>query len=85
MKEQIVSHLRALSPTLADKLTRVWGRMPAERRQLGAIQELRDQVELLRTEVRELRTEIDECRRDALRIAELTDIVEQRLASPKDS
>ncbi|MBE9925210.1 DUF6752 domain-containing protein [Cellulosimicrobium cellulans] len=39
-----------------------------------------EELERLREDVRELRAEIDECRRDNVRIAELTDIVESRLA-----
>lgn len=42
---------------------------------------LRREVADLRVQVAELRTEIDECRRDNVRITELTDVVEILLAS----
>ncbi|MBN0040979.1 hypothetical protein JN535_12460 [Cellulosimicrobium cellulans] len=42
--------------------------------------QLAREINALRDDVRELRAEIDECRRDNIRIAELTEIVETRLA-----
>lgn len=42
-----------------------------------------EELAQLREDVRDLRAEIDECRRDNVRIAELTDIVETRLAAPR--
>ena len=83
MKRKLLSALRAVSPGLADRAVRLRQRMsstPLPSGDPSQIAELEATVEALRAEVRELREEIDESRRDALRIAELTDIVEQRLA-----
>lgn len=83
MKRKILSALRAISPRLAERVVRLGRRVSSAAPSVGSgdrTAELEATVEALRAEVRELREEIDEARRDALRIAELTDIVEQRLA-----
>jgi len=46
---------------------------------------LEAEVASLSDRVRELAEEVDEARRDSLRIAELTDIVERRLSSGEGS
>lgn len=74
MKNSIVGFADRVLPGVTDRLR--------ARRQRARTPEELDVVEALREEVRELRAEIDECRRDSLRIAELTDVVEQRLSSP---
>lgn len=87
MKRKILSALRAISPRLADRVIRLRRRVTSatpsvEPRDRTA--QLEAAVEALTAEVRQLREEIDESRRDALRIAELTDIVEQRLAQERE-
>ncbi|MBM9461935.1 hypothetical protein JL108_00655 [Aeromicrobium sp. YIM 150415] len=83
MKRKILSALRAISPRLAERVARLGRRVSSAAPSADSgdrTTQLEAAVERLTTEVRELREEIDESRRDALRIAELTDIVERRLA-----
>ncbi|MBE9937670.1 MULTISPECIES: DUF6752 domain-containing protein [Cellulosimicrobium] len=68
MKQQIIRLGDKLAPSVMQRI-----RTPRNADVLEELARLRD-------EVRELRAEIDECRRDNVRIAELTDIVESRLA-----
>lgn len=82
MKERIVARLRSISPGAVDAALGVRRRLPARH---GEVNELRAELAQLREEVDELRIEIDESRRDARRIAELTDIVEYRLTTPRES
>lgn len=76
-----MARLQAVSPGAVDAAVRAKHRLAS----LGGGGDLREEVARLRAEVAELRHEIDESRRDARRIAELTDIVEHRLATPKES
>ena len=83
MKHKILSILRNTSPRLAARVVELRRRFPDTQVSVGSdsrVTRLEAEVESLTAEVRELREEIDESRRDARRIAELTDIVEQRLA-----
>lgn len=73
MKQQLIRIGDKVAPSLMTRL-----RAPGNAEVLAELARLRD-------EVRELRGEIDECRRDNLRIAELTDIVETRLAAPRSA
>ncbi|ACQ79434.1 hypothetical protein Bcav_1174 [Beutenbergia cavernae DSM 12333] len=72
---RLTSALDARAPSVASALRGVRDRLPRSR--------TRRDIADLRAQLDELREEIDECRRDSLRIAELTDIVETRLAQPR--
>lgn len=80
MKDALVHRLRTSAPAAAQAAVSLRRLLPAR---YGHIVALRESDESLREEIVELRKEIDEFRRDSLRIAELTDIVEQRLADPQ--
>lgn len=89
MKDALVERLRSLSPAALERAVRLRGQLPASHHRVRHLEEsfagesgnaLLETIEELRAEVAELRAELDECRGDALRIAELTDIVEQRLS-----
>lgn len=73
MKMKIVAFADRVAPGVTDRLR-------ARRRPPHTSEEI-DVLAALREEIRELRSEVDECRRDSLRIAELTDVVEQRLSA----
>ncbi|PFG31884.1 hypothetical protein [Paramicrobacterium agarici] len=62
------------------KLKRMaWAAAPANMVAGEEVQVLKQQVHDLRMEVEQLRRDLDEARRDSLRIAELTDLVVERL------
>lgn len=92
MKHSIIERLRRLSPRAVDRAVELRGHLPATHQRVRRIEDslqsetmfmLMETLAELRAEVAELRAELNECRGDALRIAELTDIVEQRLSSTK--
>jgi len=89
MKERILSILRAVSPGLADRAISVRRRLsrrrPVSLNRASRVARLEAEVASLSDRVRELAEEVDEARRDSLRIAELTDIVERRLSSGEGS
>ncbi|ROR95753.1 hypothetical protein EDD28_0315 [Salana multivorans] len=89
MKHSIVETLRSISPRALDRAVELRGHLPASHQRVRRLEEslqnetvfmLVEALAELRAEVAELRAELNECRGDALRIAELTDIVEQRLS-----
>lgn len=79
MKQKIIAWGEQVSP---EAMSRLRGSSTLStlrhRRPRG---DLRREVADLREQVAELRTEIDECRRDNVRITELTDVVENLLGS----
>lgn len=87
MKEKILAVLRSISPRLADRAIRAKQLASPEnvKSRIHRVALLEARVETLTEHIRELREEIDESRRDALRVAELADIVEHRLSTPKES
>ena len=87
MKEKILAVLRAISPRLADRAVRAKQLASPDtiKSRLHRVALLEAEIEALTEQVQELREEIDESRRDALRVAELTDIIEHRLSTSKES
>ncbi|MFI2704049.1 DUF6752 domain-containing protein [Cellulosimicrobium composti] len=76
MKQKIIAVGDRVAPSL---MARLRGKpLPNHATVLAELQQLRE-------DVRDLRAEIDECRRDNVRIAELTDVVEARLAAPRSA
>lgn len=84
MREAIIARVRTAAPGALDVAVRARDLLPVSGRRArglrAEVQRLAEQLEAVQGDIRELRGEIDEFRADALRIAELTDIVEQRLA-----
>ncbi|SME97388.1 hypothetical protein L603_000100000580 [Cellulosimicrobium cellulans J34] len=76
MKQKIIAVGDRVAPSLMARLR--GKRLPNHATVLAELQQLRE-------DVRDLRAEIDECRRDNVRIAELTDVVEARLAAPRSA
>lgn len=77
MKHKLLALGNRISPTAVDRLR---DRRNSTRGALAReTSRLRDDVTLLQQRVAELTEEIDETRRDNVRLAELTDIVEHRL------
>lgn len=79
MKQRIIAWGNQISPVAMSRLRE--SSTVSTLRRSGARGNLRREVADLREQVDQLRTEIDECRRDNLRIAELTDVVENMLGS----
>ncbi len=71
MRRILVRLGRRLAPQLIDRLK--------DARDARRSRGLRGRVDSLEAEVRELKAEIDEARRDSLRIAQLADLVQERL------
>lgn len=79
MKQKIIAWGEQVSP---ETMSRLRGSSTLSTlRKPGRRGSLRREVTDLREQVAELRTEIDECRRDNVRITELTDVVENMLGS----
>lgn len=79
MKQKIIAWGNRVSPAAMSRLRE--SSTVSNLRRSGARGSLRREVADLREQVVQLRTEIDECRRDNVRITELTDVVENMLGS----
>ena len=78
MKQQLITAGDRIAPGV---MARVRSRRVASRAVLAQQSAaLRDDVTRLDAQLQELRAELDETRRDNIRLTELTDIVENRLA-----
>ncbi|WP_375000333.1 DUF6752 domain-containing protein [Aeromicrobium sp. CTD01-1L150] len=82
MKNKIVAMGERVSPSAMERLRGARARARARARQgrSSEIARLREEVAELQELVAAVHADIDECRRDNIRIAELTDVVEDRLA-----
>jgi phage shock protein A len=70
---------KRIAGRVAPKATRDLAELSLAREQLGELAALRTRIEALETAVGELREEVDESRRDGRRVAELYDLVFERL------
>lgn len=77
MRQAIKAGLDAMPDGVRERAKALRGRAPAA---TVEVRDLRAEVDGLRRDLAELRAELDETRRDSLRVAQLTDLVEERLA-----